>query len=711
MSLSTASKILSPRPRTLSRRGHFAALFAATSTAALACSSSPSDPTGAGATPLRAPATAPSPGTSAERIPQLPGTRTGARFERASFVVPAGNRCSLHPEGDANPNEAIPVTADADGVARFYAARPTQPGAIERLALDCTDLDGHAKTYAVDLRSEDTFAPRPFDNTRAKLEVRPALSGDPLSFTREELIQEGYGLRPDPNADPDGYARWYQAARMPMRMYGGTMRATVATPGVVHSSPVTVRDRSPRTGASPVPLTETARPAYCAAIPGVAPSPGCYWTGALLSGSYVANSKPALTQGYVEAYANVNVPEITPGGFGTALTEMSIWTGLDNVFQSIIWVQTGSAAANTFVNTQYHVPGQTNFAQQQSTSFQPGWNDEVFVEEWYCDSAGNPNLTGGYGCTHMTDVTTGAVWDCSKASSQSCASYPLQAGNQVGQSSEFIVENDGPQLGSTWNWPDFGPITMTSANALLATGATTGATVTPGTDPTVTIDVDPDPTNSVAPFDHVAVSLVSPVSNSPALSPSVNWVVTQAIQPTLPRAPGCTFTGVAQTTSEGAVQISCAGGNPGDTVYTFQQVNGAWQNFYGPVTSNVNVAAAPGATLTFLGCSVNAGWGGYTAADGVPYDVAPVAPGDVGCDQASTQVTIPSPSCTPVACTSGYNCGIIPNECGVEINCGECPASDYCNGGFCTPLSSGSSSGGGKGGGGYGGGRCGDLPC
>jgi hypothetical protein len=86
---------------------------------------------------------------------------------------------------------------------------------------------------------------------------------------------------------------------------------------------------------------------------------------------------------------------------------------------------------------------------------------------------------------------------------------------------------------------------------------------------------------------------------------------------------------------------------------------------------------------------------------------------ECGPTHTSSQACFTPAACVPVTCTQGYNCGVIPNECGVEINCGECPENDYCNGGFCTPLSSGSSSGGGggKGGGGYGGGRCGTLPC
>jgi hypothetical protein len=109
-----------------------------------------------------------------------------------------GSSCTLRAKGDNDATQAMEIDADADGVVRFQAVRPTLPGAVERLALDCTDASGKATTYPVDLRADETFAPRPFDAARANLEARPALDGDPLSFKQEELIQRGYGLRPDP---------------------------------------------------------------------------------------------------------------------------------------------------------------------------------------------------------------------------------------------------------------------------------------------------------------------------------------------------------------------------------------------------------------------------------------------------------------------------------------------------------------------------------
>ena len=128
-----------------------------------------------------------------------PAPGGGARFEPASIPVPAGNTCAHYTEGNPDPQQTIAVSADEDGVVRFMAVRPTMPDSVVRLTLDCTDPSGSPQNYSVDLRSEDAFRPRPFDPSLTNLTFRPALARDPLSYTQQELIQGGYGFRPDPN--------------------------------------------------------------------------------------------------------------------------------------------------------------------------------------------------------------------------------------------------------------------------------------------------------------------------------------------------------------------------------------------------------------------------------------------------------------------------------------------------------------------------------
>jgi hypothetical protein len=592
------------------------------------------------------------------------GTRP--KFEMASVVVSLGDTCTIHPTGNTADEESLEADPDADGIARFYAVRPTLPGAVEQLALDCTGVDGKAKTYPIDLRSDAPFTPRPFDDARANLQTRPALSGDPMSFAREELIHRGYGLRPDPAISPGGYAAWLRAASLPMRMLPSAPRAVSPRAGT-RTKPPSARNVLTRTMASATTPTinggESSGTAYCSGSP-----PGCYWTGPVLTGSYQSNANPALVQGYQEASASFIVPAPIAGGLGSGTTEMSIWTGLDNVFQSILWEQvTPSQLLKPFFNTQEHAPVSPNNPQNAggSPNYTPNWNDEIMASEWYCDAAGNPNLAGGYGCTQMTDATTQFVWDCSQANGATCSSYWLATGDVVGTQAEFIIENDGPQDGSTWNWPDFGQITMTDCTAELMQGTTYLRSVTPVTDPSVQVYVDPTPAGSV---DHVAVSLDG--------TAAVTWTV-QSSKQTLPSPPNCSYTTPANNT----LFISCAP-SAGDEAFVFQQVGSTWQYLERNLTGGIDLTVPATEAITLLGCSVNSSWGLSTDESGRPSDSAPVGPGDIGCDPSTTlqiATCVPTKTCASM----NANCPTY-DDCGNYLACGTCSSGETCSDGTCS---------------------------
>ena len=236
-----------------------------------------------------------------------------------SVAVPAGNSCILHPEGNPDPRQSVSVKADADGVARFQAVRPAPANSVDRLTLDCTDPDGNYHTYSVDLRSEATFEPRPFDPSRTGLSFRPALTGDPLSFTPQELIQAGYGLRPDPTVNPDGYRRWLTAVSTPAYKLRSAGQIT-STPRT--SRPLASVEEDPDTGPQPVgPAPESDGTLTLAG------SNFANWTGAVLGGSYHMNATSAQTYSYLVNEASFVVPTVYPGGLGTRATQMSIWNG------------------------------------------------------------------------------------------------------------------------------------------------------------------------------------------------------------------------------------------------------------------------------------------------------------------------------------------------------------------------------------------------
>ena len=407
---------------------------------------------------------------------QVSSAAEGGRgqYEPASALVPAGNTCGLHPEGNTDPAETLMVNADEDGVVRFLAVRPTLPDSVARLALDCTDSSGVAQTYSVDLRSEQTFVPRPFNPALTTLELRAPLARDPLSYTQEELIQGEYGVRPDPNLNPDGYERWLASATAPAyRLRSHRIAAAAA---------------GPRQGQIPRPSTQEAEPELAKNIHVGTP---IFWTGAIMTGSYKKGSTAAQTYSYIMNEATWNVPNVYPGAYGTGSTAMTIWNGLDNVFQAIVDVTTTSTTASLGIHHQdiaspqkwVHCPAPTPCTNSgndtAAITFVPKSGDKVYAEEWYCDAVGNLNLTGGYACTMMHDLTQGIYWWCSVNNSSNCASYALPAADLVngnlGQTAEFIIEYDTANIKNAAAWPDFSPVTMTGA-ALVVKGSGTSGT-------------------------------------------------------------------------------------------------------------------------------------------------------------------------------------------------------------------------------------------
>jgi hypothetical protein len=370
-----------------------------------------------------------------------------AQFEPASVAVPADSNCILHPEGNQDPNESIHVYADEDGVARFLAVRPQLPSSVERLALDCTNASKRTMTYSVDLRSEVTFKPRPFDASRTTLAVRPALNGDPRRFTQEELVRAGYGLRPDPTQNPDAYQRWLAAASVPVYKLRSD-QTLVWFPisrqrylGQAVDPPESVHKKT---------------------------SVG--WTGVILYGSFQKKATSAETISYGSSSATLVVPKLTPGPTASA----TIWNGLDNVFQAIVDVNTTATVASFGIHHQTFDKhsGHTDTA---GTRFTPATGDHISIEEWYCNAKGDLNLNGGYECTNMVDITQHTQWECDKAKSSDCPSYKLNAGDlgngKLGWQTEFIIEDDSKHAGE---WPIFSPVTMHGSADVIKGNGTKG---------------------------------------------------------------------------------------------------------------------------------------------------------------------------------------------------------------------------------------------
>jgi hypothetical protein len=368
---------------------------------------------------------------SGHPIPSAPKKR----YEAASVAALPGLECKLYAEG-STPSKSLTVFTDDDGYARFHAVRATASDASQRLALDCVDSIGKSYSYLVDLTSDDTFTPRPLNLANERGTDRPALQGDPLSYSRSELIQAGYGLRPDPT-DTAAYARWLAAASVP-----GRMLETKRPVSRAHTNPLVRPNRVVDTGKG-VDSNNKYQPNTVHQVE----EP--WWVGATLNGapSYISNQ------------ATFNVPEAIPAGdetpYGTAI---AIWNGVDGgsaLIQGGLNLQTLGYFAGYGVFREYccgDPDSNTGTYNTAHGAFTPNPHDEIYSEEYYCDSQGNPNLNGGYGCTYILDETTGAILNCTQANGSPCASVKaVPTWNSFGTEADFVIEDQTPQLLSGWD--------------------------------------------------------------------------------------------------------------------------------------------------------------------------------------------------------------------------------------------------------------------
>jgi hypothetical protein len=391
-------------------------------------------------------------------------------FEPASVHAAPGAHCVLHPEGTTNEKLSIPVVADYDGFARFFAPRAGAGDKVKALSLDCA-VGGKSQTFRADLTAAATFAKRPLDMSKAPGADRPALTDDPAKLSQQELLQRGYGLRPDGGPNGTSYKQWLAAAQKHARTLQAWSKATPASSSKFSR-------RLPSAG-----LNTTTAP---------------NWTGMGMNGAPPYNS---IT-------AQFNVPTALPLADGTGTTAISIWDGVtgsvgSTLIQTGIFVNTSSSGASYLTFREYCCGD--GISNNYSGAFNPSPGDQILVQSWFCDQQGNPSLTVGFGCTFLHDLTSNAILNCVKATDPNCPSVPpLSSFGGYGNEADFIIEAEVVGAGPLTFTPFTPAVTMTGE--ALSTSAKKNETI--GTDPNVnlytdftnsvtTIGVIPEPPNSV----------------------------------------------------------------------------------------------------------------------------------------------------------------------------------------------------------------------
>ncbi|HTW08661.1 MAG TPA: G1 family glutamic endopeptidase [Acidimicrobiales bacterium] len=377
------------------------------------------------------------------------------QYEPASVAAMPGLQCELHPPGTPAA-QGIPVATNSDGYARFYAVKVGNGGAGQWLTLSCTNSAGKAFSYPVNLASAATFAPRPLALAAQPGKNRPPLTGDPMRFTQAQLVQLGYGLRPDARTAPAAFERWLAAARVDGRML------TAKEPDL-HSHTATSQSGGP-------------------------------WAGTAITGAPT----------YAAVEGTFNVPTAIPGGDQTSTTEVAIWDGLGGFGTGSGLIQSGASLYTTSNAAEYGTWREYCCGDPHSNgyggNFSPNPGDEIYAENWYCDAQGNVDVSGGYGCSFLEDLRSGAILNCTAANGSPCWSVPAIAGMTFGPAAEFVIEDQSPQVSSTSTaFTDFSPA-VTMAGSAYST-RTNSFSQSIGNDPSLHVLTDFTNTTS-----HIVVS-------------------------------------------------------------------------------------------------------------------------------------------------------------------------------------------------------------
>jgi hypothetical protein len=106
---------------------------------------------------------------------------------------------------------------------------------VTQLVLQCTETVGDqvtSQTHLIELRAshDPTLEfPAPSPLPKPVGTIRPALCGDQLNLSNQDLIRAGYPIRPDPKEAPGAYRAWLEVVSRPTTV---VVPQTVARPDV-----------------------------------------------------------------------------------------------------------------------------------------------------------------------------------------------------------------------------------------------------------------------------------------------------------------------------------------------------------------------------------------------------------------------------------------------------------------------------------------------
>jgi hypothetical protein len=343
----------------------------------------------------------PDPGlTVSDTQPPAPGT-AGTIEQPVSYTIPLGlthfsvqaavdGSCALRAaDGSALPTE-LPLFADDEGFIIFdYTA--TSEGS-KNFRFDCETDSHNVSSYPVSVSVVAGAASPVFPTHSAAAPkgsvVRPALSGDPLQYTDQEVISQGYPARPNPN-NSTGYSHWLQMVSKPV---------TVISPRLVK-------------------------------MPGVrATVNNDHWSGVITSSSSLEPFNAAFST--IAAVPTVTLPS------GLTFADSVLWVGLDG-YGTTDLIQDGTRQlveevfGDTFAEYTSWVEYVPNDLVTLVMPVHAGDSVDLFV--YPGDSSGNINPSGGYGWYSLYNETTNYSANLSIQKPSGAAAY-------TGATAEYIME-------------------------------------------------------------------------------------------------------------------------------------------------------------------------------------------------------------------------------------------------------------------------------
>jgi hypothetical protein len=297
-----------------------------------------------------------------------------------SFSTAPNVRCSVAPANGSGSGQAFTVYTNDEGTATFYV-KPSQASSAAQLVATCSS--GNQQTIEIQpvAGAKPLVAPAPSNaatNARLGHTVRPALTGDPMALSSQELVKLGYPMRPDPQKAPGAYASWLKAVSKP---------ATLIPPKMVNVE-------GPYHGPAKISADASTGP-Y--------PNDNPNWSGYVLYAG--VNQSP-----FVFIEGEWNVPALVGAENGTT-TESSLLIGLDGHggtnLNAAAGTEQNAIVQDGFTYFYYYPFTQTSSQGSAISNFTVNPGDEIYSMVWIGDSNSNVTPYGGYAYFYIGDFTTG----------------------------------------------------------------------------------------------------------------------------------------------------------------------------------------------------------------------------------------------------------------------------------------------------------------